>query len=414
MLRAINNGRIVTPGGVVEGSVVIEGGRISGVSRQRENGGHLLDAGGRYVLPGLVDLHSDAIENQLAPRPEADLPPELAFLEMDRLFASSGITTGFDALVFMERHDRGVARALGLYDLISKNRHEGLVRHGLHLRCEFAQHGTVETVEGLLPKQEAKIVSFMDHTPGRGKFRSLGWFRRLYLKDHPEATDAEVEAAFANAETGDHTLALDRLERLARAAKDAGALLCSHDDDTPEKVEALARRGVRVSEFPIDAATARKAKGLGLRVCMGAPNAVRGRSTGGSVSATEAVKLGLVDVLCSDYHPPSMLQAAFKLARGGILPLHEAVGLVSSGPARAVGLADRGEVKEGAMADLIVVGERFGLPAVTHTIVGGSVILSSDPADRSRSATPAGTYLGGRDSLRQGHSTLRSKHEGQL
>lgn len=378
MLRAVNNARIVTPGGEVEGSVVIEGGRISGISRRPERSGDVLDVGGRHLLPGLVDLHSDAIENQLAPRPEADLPPELALLEMDRIFAGSGVTTGFHALVFMERHDRGVARARGLYDLVSENRRDGLVRHEMHLRCEFAQAGTVEAVETLLSRGEAKVVSLMDHTPGRGKYRDLGWFRIEYLKDHPEADDAEMAAALAVAETGDGVIAIDKIERLARAAKDSGALLCSHDDDTPEKAELLARHGVRVSEFPIDAATARRARDLGLTVCMGAPNVVRGRSTGSSISATEAARQGLVDVLVSDYHPPSMLQAAFKLAKHGVLPLHEAVRLVSCGPARAVRFADRGEVREGALADLIVVGRRFGLPAVTHAIVGGERSLTLD------------------------------------
>ena len=99
MLRAINNAKVVTLEAVIEGvSVVLEGGHISRISRRGEQGGETLDAGGRYMLPGLVDLHSDAIEKQLAPRPGVELPPEVAFLEMDRYFATSGVTTGFHAL----------------------------------------------------------------------------------------------------------------------------------------------------------------------------------------------------------------------------------------------------------------------------------------------------------------------------
>lgn len=392
MLRAISNARLVSPEGVIEGaSIVVEDGRIAGVSRYKEGGGGVLDAEGRYLLPGLVDLHSDAIEKQVAPRPGAEFPPKLAFLEMDRLFASAGITTGFHALVYRDYQDRSVARARGLYDLISARRKGALVRHELHLRCELPEITSVEAVEAtLLSRKEALAVSVMDHTPGRGKFKSLGWFRQKHLQEHPGATEDEVVAAFEEvSETGELEYP-DRIERIARAARARGILLCSHDDDTPEKVGSMARHGVRLSEFPVDAATARRARELGLEVCMGAPNVVRGRSTGGSIPATEAVRQGLVDALVSDYHPPSMLQAAFKLAREGVLPLHGAVGLVSSGPARAVGLDDRGEVREGALADLIVVGERLGLPVVTHAIVGGEPVLACEPPARGVRALAVG------------------------
>jgi len=170
---------------------------------------------------------------------------------------------------------------------------------------------------------------------------------------------------------------LDRIRRVVRAAKEQGVVLASHDDDSPERVEVFAREGVRISEFPVDSKSARKAKDLGLTVCVGAPNVVRGRSSGGNLSATEAVKQGLVDALVSDYHPPSMLQAAFKLAGKRVLSLPAAVGLTAWGPARAVGLTDRGEVREGALADLVVVGELVGLPTVTHVIVGGQVVLTA-------------------------------------
>ncbi len=138
-------------------------------------------------------------------------------------------------------------------------------------------------------------------------------------------------------------------------------------------MELLAGHGVEISEFPINAASAHRARELGHTVCMGAPNALRGLSSGGNLSALEAIEAGFVDVLVSDYHPPSMLQAAFKLTREDKLPLPEAVGLVTSGPARAAGLSDRGEIRGGALADLVIVGERAGIPAVTHTIVDGSV-----------------------------------------
>lgn len=357
-------------------SVVLEEGRIAGVSRKAEYSGETLDAAGRYVLPGLVDLHCDAIEKQLSPRPGVEVPEALAFVEMDRLFAQGGITTGFHALSFMQGRGREVERARRLCALISRFSDEGLVRHELHLRCELPQEASVEAVEAALRGFEGGISSVMDHTPGQGQFRDLEWFRRYWQED-VGADEAQISAAIAEAGNGGYAVALDRVERIARAAKRGGAILASHDDDTVERVELLAEQGVEISEFPINAATARRARELGLAVCMGAPNALRGVSSGGNLSALEAIEAGLVDALVSDYHPPSMLTAAFKLASGGVLSLSQAVALVTSGPAHAARLSDRGEIKSGSIADLIVVGERAGIPTVTHTIVGGRIVATT-------------------------------------
>ncbi|WP_166172592.1 alpha-D-ribose 1-methylphosphonate 5-triphosphate diphosphatase [Rubrobacter tropicus] len=369
-VRAINDARVVTPDGILEGaSIVLEDGRISGITARAERSGEAIDAAGRYVLPGMVDLHCDAIEKQLAPRPGVEVPEELAFMEMDRLFAGCGVTTGFHGVSIMAGRSRGVERGRRLCALVSRLAGEGLVRHELHLRCELPQEESVRAVEEVLGRGFARLVSVMDHTPGQGQFRDLEWFRRYWSGDG--ADEAQISAALAEAERSEYTIALDRVGRIASAAKKHGATLASHDDDTVERVEVLAGHGVDISEFPVNAASARRARELGHAVCMGAPNALRGVSSGGNLSALEAVEAGLVDALVSDYHPPSMLQAAFKLAREDVLPLPESVALVTGGPARAAGLSDRGGIARGAKADLIIVGGRAGIPTVTHTIVNG-------------------------------------------
>jgi len=298
------------------------------------------------------------------------------FLELDRYLASSGVTTGFHAIALVEGAGRTVARAREHYRLVARRRGEGAVRHELHLRCELAQEDALAVLEGLLPDRLARMVSLMDHTPGQGQMRNLGWYEENRGGKIGGLDEAPL-AALLGAKGAEGAWTLGRVRRVARAAEEHGAVLASHDD-SPGRVELLAREGVRVSEFPVNPEAARRARELDLAVCVGAPNVVRGRSSGGNLSATEAVKAGLVDALVSDYHPPSMLQAAFKLAKDGVLPLHQAVGLVSSGPARTVGFSDRGEAREGALADLLVVGERFGLPTVTHAIVGGRVVLASE------------------------------------
>lgn len=388
MLHAITNARVVTPEEVIGGGTVIfEEGRISGILRRRLPAGDgVLDADGKHLLPGLVDLHSDAIEKQISPRPGVEFSAEGAFLEMDNYFLSSGITTGFHALSFMEDFARSIRRSKTLCEMVHRNRQNALARHELHLRCELPEEDSVEIVEEVLRSVESALVSVMDHTPGQGQFRDLEWFRRYSIQDSG-AEESQVADAITEARHGRHSFAIGRVERLAEVAKELGTPLASHDDDdSPQRVELLAGQGVGISEFPIDVQSARRARELDLSVCMGAPNALRGGSSGGNLCATEAIGLGLVDVLCSDYHPPSMLRAAFKLAEHGIIDLPEAVRLVTSGPARAAGLTDIGEIREGALADLAVVGRRLGLPTVSQTIVGGRLSFVSGYSEQHRSA----------------------------
>lgn len=264
MLGAITDATLVTPYGVVEGgTVLLEEGRVSGVVRGVPRvRGDTLDAAGRYALPGLVDLHSDALETQTAPRAGAEIPPTLAFLEMDRYFASSGVTTGFHAIALVEGLGRTVARGREHYGLVARYRHEGLVRHKLHLRCEVAQVNALEAVESLLPDRLTGMISLMDHTPGQAQLSNLEWY-----KEHRGVDEAQMTALQEAKVSG--TSALDHVRRASRVADETGGLLVSHDDDTPGRVESLAREGVRISEFPVNVEAARRAKELGLCVCMG-------------------------------------------------------------------------------------------------------------------------------------------------
>lgn len=379
-LQAINDARVVTPYGIRDrATVVLEEGYIAGVFDGRETtaGPETLEAAGSYVLPGIVDLHTDAIERQAMPRPGAHLPAGMAFVEADRLLALSGIVTAFDSIAFMDAHPRGVGRARELCGAVSSLREGALVRHELHTRCELPQRRSLEAVLDLLGGGGVGLVSVMDHTPGRGQFADLASYESFY-REVRGANDEELVAALEETTRGGGLSLVGRFDKLARKAEEAETVLASHDDHTPEQVEAVAWRAGKISEFPVNLPAARRAKELGLSVCMGAPNVLRGCSASGNLSAKEGIQLGLVDALCSDYHAPSMLHAAFKLAMDGTLDLSTAVGLISAGPAQAADLHDRGEIREGALADLIVVRERRGLPEVLHVVVGGRVVLTAN------------------------------------
>jgi alpha-D-ribose 1-methylphosphonate 5-triphosphate diphosphatase len=170
----------------------------------------------------------------------------------------------------------------------------------------------------------------------------------------------------------------EHLLKLSKLAAQCGIAIASHDDDSIQKVEESAGYGVSVCEFPINLETAKHAAGRGLRVCVGAPNVVRGASHDKNLRAVDAIRAGAADILCSDYHPSSMLAAIFKLADEGIAALPEAVRMASLHPAQALGAGgELGSIELGKAADLIIVDRYEGLPWVTNTIVGGQVVYTS-------------------------------------
>ncbi|MDO8189051.1 alpha-D-ribose 1-methylphosphonate 5-triphosphate diphosphatase [Conexibacter sp. JD483] len=396
MLSTIVHATAVTPAAVVEdATIAIEDGRIAGIRDRSGPEPDALDARGAVVMPGMVDLHSDAIEQQLMPRLNVRFPPPLAFAEVDRLLAGSAITTCFHAISLMLGRARTVAWAEETHDVVLAERARALVRHELHLRCELPQQESLEAVLRLLALGGTRAVSAMDHTPGQGQFRDADWYRRHQLGTG-HLSEQEVDQAVARADEAAALLlgeeARERLRRLGAAAREHDALLLSHDDDEPERVRLVHASGARVSEFPITVAAARAARELGMHVCMGAPNVVRGVSTGGHLSAREAIALGVVDALVSDYHPASMLRAVFALAADDVLPLPDAVALATGNPARAAGLADRGTLAEGGLADLVVVEHRGILPSAIATVVGGRLTASFQappPAVRETAGVPA-------------------------
>ena len=56
-MKAIINGRIVTPESVVEGKVLVYDEKIQGIVETAPAGAEVIDAQGGYVIPGLVDMH---------------------------------------------------------------------------------------------------------------------------------------------------------------------------------------------------------------------------------------------------------------------------------------------------------------------------------------------------------------------
>jgi alpha-D-ribose 1-methylphosphonate 5-triphosphate diphosphatase len=362
----LSNARIVLADEVVTGSVAIRDGRIIDVSQGPARAGE--DMEGEFLVPGLVELHTDHIERHYSPRPNVRWNPVASVLAHDAQIAASGITTVFDALRvgLDEDADMEAADMRRLADAIEQSIAADRLRadHFLHLRCEVSAPDCLPGFALFENDPHVKLASMMDHSPGQRQFTDLDTYA-TYYKVKMKMSDDDFRAFCARRMAESESNSGPNRRAIAEICRAQGIILASHDDATVEHVDEAAADGVRVAEFPTTAAAARASKDAGMAVLMGAPNVVRGGSHSGNVSARELAQLGHLDILSSDYIPFSLLQAAFFLGEvvDGI-SLPEAVAKVSKNPAEAVGLSDRGVIEAGRRADLVRVRLDDGIPVV--------------------------------------------------
>lgn len=386
--RLLTNATLVTPSGLQhEAMLLIENGRIAALGQGISSGDayagevEVQDVDGAFVMPGLIDLHTDTLEKEITPRPAADFPIDVAVQELDRKLVACGITTVYHSLHFgyeeaeLANRSRYTRREVVAGVRAMAGRHT-LARTRIHARYEIVGQGpaSLNLVRDMLSEGVFDLLSFMDHTPGQGQYTKELFIARQANQGVKEA-DALKKLAEKQARP---RLSPEQLLRCAQLAVSLGVPVASHDDDSDEKVRAMHNLGVTICEFPINLAAARTARELGMTVLGGASNVFRGGSLTGNLDVTEAIRDGCVNGLCSDYYPPAMLHAVFKLWREKILPLHEAVNAATLMPALGAGIADEtGSLEVGKEADLIVVRQREGIPFVTQTFVRGDCVHSA-------------------------------------
>jgi alpha-D-ribose 1-methylphosphonate 5-triphosphate diphosphatase len=362
------NARIVLADQVLEcGWVRVEGGRIAALGEgQAPAGAH--DLRGDYLVPGLIELHTDHLESHFAPRPKVRWHPLGAVLAYDAQIAASGITTVFDSLrAGVDDDDGGLGgELLQLAEAIDEARRGDLFRadHFTHLRCEVPSPDVIETVAGFVGRFPVGLISLMDHTPGQRQFRDIDKYL-IYYGGKTGQSQAEIAACIDRKKQDNVARREANRPILVELARRSGIPLASHDDTTLDEVRQSVAEGVSVAEFPTTLESARACHEHGLTVVMGAPNLIRGGSHSGNVATEDLAREGVLDVLSSDYVPGSLLMAAFDLPRrvpGISLPA--ALATVTKNPAAATGLGDRGEIAAGKRADLVRVRLSGEVPVV--------------------------------------------------
>ncbi|MDX1737670.1 MAG: alpha-D-ribose 1-methylphosphonate 5-triphosphate diphosphatase [Alphaproteobacteria bacterium] len=353
------NAKIVLADDVVEGSLCIKDGAITDISTGNSSLPAALDMGNDYIMPGMVELHTDNLEKHLMPRPKAHWPALSAVIAHDNEIISAGITTVFDSLAIGDA-DEDSPRVKRLPDMINGLelcRKDKLLRadHLLHLRCEVS-FGTMEAaVRKVIDNDMVRLISVMDHTPGQRQFVSLDAYY-TYYKGKLGYTDSEMAEFITQRRSDQKAFSANNRRFVVAEAHRRGYALASHDDATKEHVAEAVDDKMTVAEFPTTLEAAQSSHENGLSVLMGGPNVVRGGSHSGNIAATDLAKEGYLDIISSDYVPHSMLHAAMILFEDlDNYDLPKAIRTVTKTPAESVGLFDRGEIAIGKRADLIHV-----------------------------------------------------------
>lgn len=330
-----------------------------------------LDASGLLLLPGIVDIHGDAFEHNIMPRPGVSFPLDVALRESDRQILANGITTAYFGLtISWEPGLRSLENARKFVTAMERLQPSLACDARLHLRWEVFALDAEAAVAEWLSQTPAPLLAFNDHTSdlfAEGKL--LSKLPRMTARSGLSAT--EYRARIAELMTREPEVAA-ATDRLAAKAREKGAALLAHDETTPEMRRRFRSIGVSTSEFPMNRPTADEALTAEEHIVLGAPNVLRGGSHNGALNAAEAVAGGYCNVLASDYYYPAPLMAAFKLIEQGICDLPAAWKLISENPAKAAGLHDRGRIAPGQRADIILIDPTNRLePQVKAVFVAG-------------------------------------------
>lgn len=362
----LRNARIVLEDEIVTGSLVARDGIIVDIHTGPTTTGE--DFEGDFLIPGLVELHTDHLESHYSPRPGVRWQMVSAIQAHDAQVASSGITTVFDCLRMGSDEDGGFApgEMREMADALKRAQEEGRLRadHLIHLRCEVSAADVLDHFDAFTDVNEVRLASLMDHAPGQRQFQTMDQYT-LYYKTKRGLSD-EAFAQFVARRQEASALYADKHRRaIVDHCHQRGVTVASHDDATLDHVEEAKGFGVRLAEFPTSLEAAKASHEAGMSVLMGAPNIVRGKSHSGNIAARDLAGHGVLDVLSSDYVPLSLIHAPFVLAdeENGI-DLPQAIRMVTATPAKTVSLDDRGRIASGLRADLVRIRRDHGAPVV--------------------------------------------------
>ena len=376
----LHNARLVLPDEVINGSIILSGDSIKEIDHGNSMHPIGIDCAGDYLMPGLIEMHTDNLEKYIVPRPGIYWPSALAaIIAHDNQVFNSGITTVFDsiALGFVDSEEVRTNILDKSVEAVKQAVVKRILKadHYLHMRCELPSATVYDSFCSYAEEPLLRLVSVMDHTPGQRQWRDLSKWRTFH-KDK-KWTDEDAGDIVKQRSSLQERYAAENRARIVKTCVEKGIPVASHDDTLPEHCQEARDSGITISEFPTTMPAARKAKELSMSTIMGAPNMVRGESHSGNVSAQHLAEHELLDGFSSDFMPISLLHAAFELNRRLEIELHKALATVTWNIAEMVHLNDRGSLEVGKKADLLRVRKVDDLPVVMGIWKDGNEILNN-------------------------------------
>lgn len=381
---AIKNGKIITPDKIIEDKILLlKHDKIFGFSDSLDNVDsveRVVNAHGRYIMPGIIDVHSDKIEQYIKPRPTSQMDFEFALKVCERDLLNAGITTMYHSIslfkdeIFGKSPLRTKENVQKIADLITNiHLRNHLIHHRFHLRIEIDNLEAFDIVRDMIAQGKVHQISFMDHSPGQGQYSDLAVYYNTISKYNGKEMETNGFDAVIENHKNKPMLSLEQLKELAKLAHDNGMPVASHDDDTEEKLALNKEIGVDISEFPITLEAANSAKKQGFYTVIGAPNILRNGSHSGNLSAAQAILEDCGDIICSDYYPAAIIYSIFLMHLKYGTDLPQMVKRATLNPAKAMRIdKDYGSIEIGKKADLMIVDLLDGYPVITHVFVDGN------------------------------------------
>ncbi|MDO6588092.1 alpha-D-ribose 1-methylphosphonate 5-triphosphate diphosphatase [Salipiger sp. 1_MG-2023] len=376
---------ILRDGALQKRSLVIENGLITKGPLPE------VDMSGYLLLPGIIDLHGDAFERHIAPRPSARMPIRSGLRWAAREAAAHGVTTAWLAQCWSwEGGLRAPEFAEQVMEALNAERTRALIDLRIQIRCETHLPDTRQRLLTAIRRYGIDYVVFNNHLPealelAASQPHKLGQWASTNNCTPPEFLSLLNAAQARSREVPRHLCAL------AESFDEWGVRYGSHDDPDAETREYYRIIGARIAEFPTSASAAKLARACNDPVLMGAPNVVRGGSQSGGVSALHLISRGLCDALVSDYHYPCLAEAAWVLVDKGVRDLPQAWDMISRVPAEIMGLADRGRLDHGMRADFVVINE--ATREIEATVSGGRLAYLAGEAGARLVGAMAGPRL---------------------
>ncbi|MEO0987630.1 MAG: alpha-D-ribose 1-methylphosphonate 5-triphosphate diphosphatase [Cyanobacteria bacterium J06639_14] len=367
---ALQGATVLTPEGWLEdATVLIEAGLFVAVSSAPKPSGYVaMDVTGLQLLPGIVDIHGDAFERMICPRPGVSMPLEMALVENDQALLAAGITTFFYSITdSFEPGLRSRATARQLIARITDADSQLRVDSRIHIRHEQANTDDFAELCKWLETGQVTLLSLNNHLPPVLDDETLQRYTKG-LRQRIKLSEGEIRTLI-EAACDRQTQGLSQFEDLVQRCHQLNIPVASHDDETAADVARSRERGVAIAEFPASVPLAAQSRDYGAAVLMGSPNLVRGGSHVGYMSVAEAAQAQVLDCLCSDYHYPSLFHAPFLLAAKGLMPFAQAWKCVSEYPAKAARIGDRkGKIAPGHDADFLLLTPNHPFPNAIRAV----------------------------------------------